>query len=107
MKRSTGVSHADIAFDRPLKPRSDVSLAAFSFLFSEIVRTSMKSDAPNRGASSNHLESELHEMGLPIGEKILELSFYREKGGPKACDNGKRELRIVYMLQFINSTIWK
>jgi hypothetical protein len=29
---------ADYAFERPLKPRPEVSLSAFSFLFSEIVQ---------------------------------------------------------------------
>jgi hypothetical protein len=43
MKKSTypgggmNQSLADYAFERPLKPRPDVSLSAFSFLFSEIV----------------------------------------------------------------------
>lgn len=32
-----GQTLADFAFERTLRPRADVSLAAFSFLFSEIV----------------------------------------------------------------------
>lgn len=35
---------ADYAFERPLRPRQEVSLSAFSFLFSEIVQQLMKSD---------------------------------------------------------------
>ena len=38
---------------------------------------------------------------------MLELSFYREKGTSNATSNGKRELEIVNMLHFINSTLWK
>jgi hypothetical protein len=42
MKKSSNVGGvnqtlADYAFERNLKPRSEVSLSAFSFLFSEIV----------------------------------------------------------------------
>ena len=44
---------------------------------------------------------------MPIGEKMLELSFYREKGNSHATSSGKRELEIVNMLHFINGTLWK
>ncbi len=34
--------------------------------------------------------------------------FYREKGGVSgACQNGKRETKIVSMLHFINNIVWK
>lgn len=43
-----------------------------------------------------------------MGEKLLELMFYREKGGISgACQNGKRETKIVSMLHFINNVVWK
>jgi len=38
---------------------------------------------------------------------MLELSFYREKGSQNATNSGKRELEIVNMLHFINTTLWK
>lgn len=38
------VTLADFAFERNLKQRPDVSLSAFSFLFSEIVQQCMKSE---------------------------------------------------------------
>ena len=44
---------------------------------------------------------------MPIGEKMLELTFYREKGNSHATSSGKRELEIVNMLHFINGTLWK
>ena len=53
------------------------------------------------------LETQLHELGMPIGEKMLELTFYREKGNSNAANSGKRELEIVNMLHFINTTLWK
>lgn len=43
-----------------------------------------------------------------MGEKMLELMFYREKGGMNgACQNGKRETKVVQMLHFINNVMWK
>ena len=33
--------------------------------------------------------------------------FYREKGTSAACDAGKREIKIINMLYFINNQIWK
>jgi len=44
---------ADFAFERTLKPRPEVSLSAFSFLFSEIVQQLMKSEK----AASYHAHS--------------------------------------------------
>jgi hypothetical protein len=37
----------------------------------------------NSGTShkANDLEHQLYQLGIPIGEKVLELLFYREKGG--------------------------
>ena len=44
---------------------------------------------------------------MPIGEKMLELSFYREMGRSNATSGAKREIEIVNMLHFINTTLWK
>jgi hypothetical protein len=40
MKKSSAMNAtlADFAFERTLKPKAEVSLSAFSFLFSEIVQ---------------------------------------------------------------------
>ena len=46
-------------------------------------------------------------MGLPVGEKLLELTFYREKGNKDVTNAGKRILGIVDMLHFINEKLWK
>ena len=46
-------------------------------------------------------------MGLPVGERLLELTFNREKGSSSATNGGKRELGIVNMLHFINEKLWK
>ena len=40
--------------------------------------------------SRSDLEHQLYELGLPVGERVLELMFYREKGGINgACSQGK------------------
>jgi len=47
-------------------------------------------------------------MAVPIGEKVLEMLFYREKGGAAgACSQGKREIRLVQMLHFVNNQVFK
>ena len=53
------------------------------------------------------LEQRLFEIGLPVGERLLELTFNREKGSSTATSGGKRELGIVNMLHFINEKLWK
>ena len=53
---------------------------------------------------------ELHELGVPIGQKILELSVYREKAMKNSnniCKYGKREIKIESLLHYINQTVWK
>ena len=79
---------ADFAFERPLKPRPEVSLSAFSFLFSEIVQQMMKSEKGIGAGDSSHgsggggdLDQQLQALAYPIGEKVLELLFFRDKGG--------------------------
>lgn len=68
----------------------------------------MTSVMPPSGHVNNDLEHQLYLLGIPVGEKILELLFYREKGGQAgACSSGKRETRIVNMLHFINKEVFK
>ena len=44
---------ADFAFERPLRPRPEVSLSAFSFLLSEMVQYLMKTEKSSGGDSSH------------------------------------------------------
>jgi trafficking protein particle complex subunit 5 len=69
----------------------------------------MKSDKELPGGGQGDLDSSLHSLGAPIGEKILELLFFREKGGVNgACSSSaKRETKIVQMLHFINKDVFK
>ena len=59
------------------------------------------------GQAPPDLERELHALGLPVGERILELLFYREKGNSSPCMGGKREVKIINMLHFVNNQLWK
>lgn len=60
-----------------------------------------------RAAPVPDLEKELFELGKPVGMRVLELCQYREKGSSSACNNAKREIKIVNMLHFVNNQIWK
>ncbi|KAG4305034.1 hypothetical protein PORY_001709 [Pneumocystis oryctolagi] len=73
----------------------EISQAAFSFLFSEIVRYIQK-----RVQGIHELEKRLNIQGYRVGQKLLELITWREK-------NFKREIRILGILQFIFSNVWK
>ena len=65
----------------------------FAFLFSEIVqqimmrekdaiaqRNLLDTESLAKAPPLPDLEKELHDMGKPVGERVLELMFYREKG---------------------------
>ena len=52
------------------------------------------------------LESQLHDLGLPVGERMLELVFYREKGTSNACSSAKREIKILQMLYLVQNKVW-
>lgn len=110
----------DQAFEKHLKPRPEVSLALFGFLFSEIVQHFMKKEKEAAAARSlldpealarapplPDLERELFETGKPIGERILELQSYRDKGSGSTCNSAKREVKVVNMLHFLNQNVWK
>ncbi|KAI8615648.1 NO signaling/Golgi transport ligand-binding domain-containing protein [Chytriomyces sp. MP71] len=83
--------------DRPINRSrgSETSLAAFSFLFSEMIQYSQK-----RVAGIADLEKRLANFGYRVGIRELELTLLREK-------NAKRETRVLQMLIFVNSTLWK
>ena len=80
--------------EKPLKQRSEVSLAIFSHIFNEFVQHFLKDN-------QNDIQDELHDLGVPLGPKILELATYREKAmknNGNICQYGRRELKIVNML---------
>ena len=82
--------------DRPLsKGRKEVSLSAFSFLFSELVQY-----CKERIGSMADLESKLEGVGHSIGLRVLELLIHREKAS-------RREIRLIGALQFVSTVVWQ
>ncbi|BBN18597.1 trafficking protein particle complex subunit 5 [Marchantia polymorpha subsp. ruderalis] len=82
--------------DRPLgKGKVEVSLSAFSFLFSELVQYSQ-----TRVDNIAELERRLEDAGAGVGLRTLELLCHREKGN-------RRETRLLGILSFVHSTVWK
>ena len=85
------------ALDRPLPMRgkNEVGLSAFSFLFSEFIQYSQQ-----RVDTADQLERKLEDAGVGIGRRVLELGCLREK-------SSKRETRMLGILNFITSVVWK
>ncbi|TDH70359.1 hypothetical protein CCR75_009334 [Bremia lactucae] len=96
-RRSTGVSATNLhVLDRPLsRGKSELSLSAFSFLFSEMVQYFQ-----GRVQNISDLENRLDGAGFGVGVRVVELLCHREK-------SARRETRLLAMLQFIVSTCWK
>ncbi|KAF9174031.1 TRAPP subunit trs31 [Mortierella sp. AD011] len=74
---------------------TEVSVNAFAFLFSEMLQYTQK-----RVHGIQDLERKLNELGYRVGIRALDLLVWREK-------NSKRETRVLGMLYFIHTTVWK
>ncbi|BES96743.1 trafficking protein particle complex subunit [Nesidiocoris tenuis] len=82
--------------DRSLsKGKNEVSLSAYALLFSEVVQY-----CQNKVHTVPELQAKLAEMGQEVGVKLIDLYFVREK-------NFKREIKLLNMLLFIKTTLWK
>jgi len=68
---------------------------AFAFLFSEIVQYSQ-----TRVSNVSELERKLADVGFDVGVRMLELLVHRDKAG-------KREVRILGILSFLHTNVWK
>ncbi|KAL8273588.1 hypothetical protein Esti_002515 [Eimeria stiedai] len=77
------------------KTKDKVSLSAFAFLFSEIVQYCLV--AAKRGY---RMEDRLHELGLRVGYKALDLVMYRER-------HNRREIKLLSILTFVATCVWK
>lgn len=90
--------------DINIKTKKEIPISMFSFLIAEIIQyVSKSSENNNYNTDDNNnfdFEEQLSSFGYPIGEKILEITFLRDKGH-------KRELKIVNMLQFVHNNLWK
>ncbi|GAW82858.1 trafficking protein particle complex subunit 5 [Plasmodium gonderi] len=72
----------------------DVSLSAFSILFSEIVQYCLC-----KSKRGYRIEDSLHEMGLRVGYKLNEYLPYKNKT--------KRFINIISALTFLSKHVWK
>jgi Transport protein particle (TRAPP) component len=79
--------------DRSYEPV--VSLSAFAYVFSEIVQYHQ-----SRVDSISELERRLESTGFAVGLRVLELLAVRSK-------EYKRETKLMNLLQFISTTVWK
>ncbi|KAF0981520.1 hypothetical protein FDP41_012177 [Naegleria fowleri] len=77
------------------RPKKEVSETIFSFLFAEVVQY-----CQSRVNDMNELHEKLMQLGIPIGQRLLELCVLRDK-------NSKREIKVNNMLGFIGNTLWK
>ncbi|XP_026478004.1 trafficking protein particle complex subunit 5-like [Ctenocephalides felis] len=75
--------------------RGEVSLSCFALLFSEVVQYSQ-----NRVYTVPELQTKLSELGMDVGSRLIDLYFVRER-------NCKREIKLLNMLLFVKSTLWK
>ncbi|EIE20891.1 TRAPP I complex [Coccomyxa subellipsoidea C-169] len=82
--------------DRPLaKGKGEVSLSAFSFLFSELVQY-----CQTKVSNIGELERRLEDIGAEVGLRLLEILCFREK-------NSKRDIRLLDVLKFVHTSLWK
>lgn len=82
--------------DKPLtKPRGEVSLSAFAFLFSELVQY-----CQSKVQNVSELERRLEDAGYGVGLRLLELLCFRDS-------KAKRETRLLNILRFVHSTLWR
>ncbi|KAL7568527.1 hypothetical protein ACA910_002643 [Epithemia clementina (nom. ined.)] len=72
-----------------------VSLSSFAYLYSEMVQYHQ-----NRVDSISELERRLEATGYSVGLRVLELLAYRAR-------EYKRETRLMNILQFVSTTVWK
>ena len=87
----------------------ELSHSAYTFLFAEMVAYAQNkvdgiAELERRYSLSSRVADReyfrLNEMGYRVGQRVLELLVWREK-------NSKRETRILGILQFIHTTVWK
>lgn len=72
-----------------------VTLSMFAYLYSEMVQYHQ-----NRVDSISELERRLEATGYGVGLRVLELLAYRSR-------EYKRETRLMNLLQFVSTTVWK
>lgn len=99
-KRALSTPNSNVSiFDRNVttKKSAGISISSLAFLFCEIV-----SWAHRLSCSILDLENRLNGLGYQIGQKYIELIKLRE-----GMKYGKRENKILEILQFIHGQFWR
>ncbi|KAI9719887.1 MAG: TRAPP subunit trs31 [Chrysothrix sp. TS-e1954] len=94
-------------YDRNLnKTRTaELSRASFAYLIGEMVTY-----AQRRVTGIADLEKRLNNQGYPLGLKLLDLLLYRSPtpfSSTSSAANNLRPTRVLPLLQFISTTLWK
>ena len=88
------------------QPTTVVSLSMFAYLFSEMVQYYQ-----NRVDSISELERRLESSGYTVGLRVLELLAIRGSGTnitrSGLTNEYRRETKLMGILQFISTTVWK
>ena len=88
------------------QPTAVVSLSMFAYLFSEMVQYYQ-----NRVDSISELERRLESSGYTVGLRVLELLAIRGSGSNITrgglTNEYRRETKLMNILQFISTTVWK
>uniref|UniRef100_A0A1I7XBR4 Trafficking protein particle complex subunit 5 n=1 Tax=Heterorhabditis bacteriophora TaxID=37862 RepID=A0A1I7XBR4_HETBA len=90
MVKPTGILDKSLS-----RGKNEVNLSTFAVLFSEMVRY-----AQNRAETVSDLHDKLAAYGESVGVRMLDVITLRERGY-------KRETKLLGMLMFIKSTVWK
>ncbi|NWY22566.1 trafficking protein particle complex subunit 5 [Corvus hawaiiensis] len=77
------------------RPRSELSLAAFALLFSELVQYCQR-----RVASVAELQARLARLGHHVGLRALDALVARERPG-------RRETKVLGVLLFVKGPLWR
>ena len=88
----------------PLQPRlqrPDVSLSAFSWLFSELIQYSQQ-----RADSVDDIEKRLSDLGYTVGSRYLDLSLLRAAPTLQPATLA-RPRTLLSLLQHIHGSLWK
>lgn len=104
----TGAGTAVSIYDRNLhRGKHEIALSSLSFLFMQIVSMNL-----NKSSSLIEMERKLNNLGYGVGLRALELTSLRESFSNNITSSGKsntskREIKILDMLRFIGSSVWK
>ncbi|KAL1618946.1 Trafficking protein particle complex subunit 31 [Neofusicoccum ribis] len=99
-------SNRKTIYDRNLgrSKNAELSRAAFAYLFVEMITY-----AQRKVTGVQDLEKRLNSQGYPLGLKLLDLLSTRSQSAASLTSNPNptRPTRIIQLLQFITTTVWK